>query len=164
MIGYMLGLWQGLHTAFLAQAGQGAKEAEVTLQKAILSLKILRKLIIQGLKKPDDNTDAMSFVCSLFPEARTLLQVRKTVAPHLRENLEKYTVLHLKIWSDLLENHPFAFVQHINVALTFVCSLCFTEQGDGLIFQRFTIFSLNLLKGVLLCMEYRPAKNVEDTT
>ena len=163
MIGYMLGLWQGLHTAFLAQAGQGAKEAEVTLQKAILSLKILRKLIIQGLKKPEDNTDAMSFVCSLFPEARTLLQVRKTVAPHLRENLEKYTVLHLKIWSDLLENHPFAFVQHINVALTFVCSLCFTEQGDGLIFQRFTIFSLNLLKGVLLCMEYRPAKNVEDT-
>jgi len=163
IIGYMLGLWHTLHTTLLSQAAQGAKEAEVTLQKAILSLKILRKLVIQGLKKPEENSDAMSFISSLFPEARTLLEVRKTTFPQLRENLEKYTVLHQKVWADLLETHPFAFVQHITTALTFVCSLCFTEQGDGLLFQRFTIFSLNLLKGVLLCMEYRPAKNIEDT-
>ena len=163
IIGYILGLWQSLHTSLLAQVSQGAREAEVTLQKAVLSLKILRKLVIQGLKKPEENSDAMAFVGSLFPEARTLLEVRKSAPAHLKELLEKYTVLHPKIWSDLLENHPFAFIQHINTALTFVCSLCFTCQGDGLLFQRFTIFSLNLLKGVLLCMEYRPAKNIEDT-
>lgn len=163
VIGHMLVLWQSLHTALLAQAAQGANEAEVTLQKAILSLKILRKLVIQGLRKPEESSDAMAFVRSLFPEARTLLELRKAAPANLREGLEKYTVLKQKVWADLLENHPFAFVPHINTALTFVCSLCFTEQGEGLLFQRFTIFCLNLLKGVLLCMEYRPAKNIEDT-
>merc|ERR1719219_939550 len=105
----------------------------------------------------------MSFILSLFPEARKLPDIRKSSPAALKEILEKYIVLHQKVWADLLDNHPFAFVQHINTALTFVCSLCFTEQAEGLLFQRFTIFSLNLLKGVLLCMEYRPAKNVEDT-
>jgi hypothetical protein len=61
------------------------------------------------------------------------------------------------------ETHPYSFVQHIHSALRFICSLCFTEEGNGLLFQRFTIFSFNLLKGILLCMEYRPAKNLEDT-
>merc|ERR1719244_1082718 len=138
-------------------------QAAITLEKAILSLKILRKVIILGLKKPDESADAMSFISKLFEEAKTLLQVRKSAPPQLVEHLEKYCVLHQKIWYDLLENHPFSFVQHINTCLTFICSLCFTPQGEGLMFQRFTIFSLNLLKGILLCMEYRPAKNVEDT-
>ena len=61
------------------------------------------------------------------------------------------------------ESHPYSFVQHIQPALRFICSLCFTEEGKGLLFQRFTIFCFNLLKGILLCMEYRPAKNLEDT-
>jgi len=163
MLAYMLRLWQALHTALLEQLAGGAKEAEVTLQKTVLALKVLRKLVIQGLKKPEESGEAMAFIQSLFPECRTLLQARLAALNHLKEPIEKYIVLQQKVWSDLLENHPFAFVQHITTALTFVCSLCFTEQGEGVLFQRFTIFCLNLLKGVLLCMEYRPAKVVEDT-
>jgi len=163
IIGYLLGLWHSLHTSLLTQIASQSPQAAITLEKAILSLKILRKVIILGLKKPDESPDAMSFISKLFEEAKTLLQVRKSAPPQLVEHLEKYCVLHQKIWYDLLENHPFSFVQHINTCLTFICSLCFTPQGEGLMFQRFTIFSLNLLKGILLCMEYRPAKNIEDT-
>ena len=163
MIGYILGLWHSLHTSLLHQFAGQAPQAGVTLEKAILTLKILRKLIILGLKKPDECPDAMKFISKLFEEVKTLLEVRKSLPPHLQDNLEKYCVLHQKIWYDLLENHPFSFVQHISTCLSFICSLCFTPQGEGHMFQRFTIFSLNLLKGILLCMEYRPAKNVEDT-
>jgi len=163
IIGYMLGLWHSLHTTLLHQINARTDESAITLEKAILAIKILRKLVIQGLKRPEENADAMSFVSKLFIEARTLLDVRKNSPPQLREYLEKYCVLHQKIWYDLLENHPFSFVQHISTCLSFICSLCFTPAGEGLLFQRFTIFCLNLLKGILLCMEYRPAKNIEDT-
>lgn len=164
IIGYILGLWNALHQSLLANLQNGQKQvAEISLEKSILALKILRKLIIHGLKKPDDHAEAMTFVARLFEEAKVLLEVRRNSGVHMRENLEKYTVLCQKIWSDLLESHPYAFVQHIHPALRFICSLCFTEEGNGLLFQRFTIFCFNLLKGILLCMEYRPAKNLEDT-
>ena len=146
IVGHILNLWHALHTSLLQQIGINTQQAGVTLEKAILSLKILKKLIILGLKKPDECPDAMNFVSKLFVEAKTLLEVRKTAPPMLVESLEKYCVLHQKIWYDLLENHPFSFVQHISTCLSFICSLCFTNQGEGLLFQRFTIFNLNLLK------------------
>jgi hypothetical protein len=76
--------------------------AEITLEKSILALKILRKLIVHGLKKPDEHAEAMNFVSRLFDEAKVLLEVRRGSSANLRENLEKYTVLCQKIWSDLL--------------------------------------------------------------
>ena len=115
-----------------------------------------------GIKKPHEHEETMAFVAKLFEEARSLLVARKSSGV-VKDILEKYIVLHLKIWCDLLENHPFSFVHHIRTALTFVCSLCFTEQGEGILFPRFTIFCLNLVKGILLCMEYRPAKVIEET-
>ena len=169
ILGYMLGLWHSLHTQLLqllaGPPGQ-VPTASTTLEKAVLALKVLRKLVVMGLKKPDESQDAMSFISKLLAEAQTLLEVRRGCLETRRElvdTLEKYTVLHQKIWYDLLETHPFSFVQHIQPCLQFICRLCFTPAGEGLLFRRFTIFCLNLLKGILLCMEYRPAKNIEDT-
>jgi len=168
IIGYMLNLWHSFHQQLLAdlQSGGGTAEGTTTLlslNKSILSLKILRKLIVHGLKRPHEHNETMIFVQNSFEETRTLLQARKTISPQLRDLFEKYIVLHQKIWSDLLETHPYSFVNHIRPALTFICSLCFTEEGKGLLFQRFTIFCFNLLKGILVCHEYKPAKNIEDT-
>ena len=53
------------------------------------------------------------FVDKLFDEAKNLLQARKNINCVLREPMEKYIVLHQKIWADLLESHPYAFVSHI---------------------------------------------------
>ena len=147
ILSYILNLWHSLHQSLLSQIAHGAKETPITLEKAILGLKILRKLTIHGLKKPHEHSEAMAFITKLFEEARTMLQLRKTIPVSMKEPIEKYIVLHAKIWYDLLESHPFSFVPHIQTALGFICSLCFTEQGDGLLFQRFTIFCLNLIKG-----------------
>jgi len=162
LVGYMLRLWDSLHQEVLRQLAEAGKDCRVAMEKAILALRILRKLIVFGIKKPHEHEETMAFITKLFSEAQTLLHARKAAGP-VTELLEKYIVLHQKIWYDLLENHPFSFVPHLRTALTFVCSLCFTEQGEGILFPRFTIFCLNLVKGVLLCMEYRPAKLIEDT-
>jgi len=169
IIGYILNLWHGLHQTLLAYLNSGGqqKDSQLALQKSTLSLKILRKLVIHGLKRPHEHSEAMLFVEKLFLESKNLLQVRKSImatvtAAGQREPLEKYIVLHLKIWSDLLENHPYSFVNHIRPALTFICSLCFTDEGKGLLFQRFIIFCFNILKGVLLCMEYKPPLSIQD--
>jgi len=163
IIGYILNLWHGLHQTLLVNLQSGQKDANLTLEKATLTLKILKKLVVFGLKRPHEHSEAMLFVEKLFVEAKNLLQIRKNASPAIRELLEKYIVLHQKIWSDLLENHPYSFVEHIRSALTFICSLCFTDEGTGLLFQRFIIFCFNLLKGVLVCMEYKPPKNIQDT-
>ena len=83
--------------------------------------------------------------------------------PFLQFQFQQYCEVQLLKTFFFSESHPYSFVQHIQPALRFICSLCFTEEGKGLLFQRFTIFCFNLLKGILLCMEYRPAKNLEDT-
>ena len=71
-----------------------------------------------------------------------------------REQFEKYLVLHLKVLTDLLETHPFSFLPVLRPTLEFICSMCFNSD-PALLFQRFTIFCLNLMKQVLLCMEYK---------
>ncbi len=74
---------------------------------------------------------------------------------------EKYSVLHMKLLGDLLENHPFSFLPVLKEALTVICRLCFTPEGEGLLFQRFIIMSFNIIKQVLLCPEYRLPKQVD---
>ncbi|XP_023328884.1 importin-11 [Eurytemora carolleeae] len=163
IIGYLLNLWHGLHQTLLEMLRVGEEGSNLALAKSILAIKVLRRLVVQGLKRPQDNTEAMMFVDKLFDEAKNLLQARKNINCVLREPMEKYIVLHQKIWADLLESHPYAFVSHIRKSLTFICSLCFTDDGRGLMFQRFIIFCFNILKGILVCMEYKPPKNMIDT-
>ena len=45
--------------------------------------------------------------------------------------------------------------------LSIICRLCFTPEGEGLLFQRFIIMSFNIIKQVLLCPEYKLPKNAD---
>lgn len=74
---------------------------------------------------------------------------------------EKYSVLHAKLLADLLENHPYSFMPVMKDTLSIICRLCFTPEGEGLLFQRFIIMSFNIIKQVLLCPEYKLPKNAD---
>ena len=63
-----------------------------------------------------------------------------------KEIFEKYSVLQMKLLADLLENHPFSFLPVMKEALNVICRLCFTPEGEGLLFQRFIIMSFNIIK------------------
>jgi hypothetical protein len=169
MTPFVLRIWHAHHENTVARAtgvqsgGGEAAGLVLPLEKATIALKVLRKSIVHGMREPHKNQDVMVFLNTLLQHTRTLLELRRSL-PAVREAFEKYLVLHLKILSDLLESHPFSFLPILRPTLELVCSLCFgpTSASDGLLFQRFTIFCLNLVKQVLLCMEYRTPKNLDD--
>lgn len=67
----------------------------------------------------------------------------------------------MKLLADLLENHPFSFLPVMKESLNVICRLCFTPEGEGLLFQRFIIMSFNIIKQVLLCPEYKLPKQFD---
>lgn len=58
------------------------------LEKALLTLRILRKLTVSGFYKPHTNQDCMSFLKVIFDRAKTSLEYRK-----FRISCKKHQVL-----------------------------------------------------------------------
>lgn len=63
-----------------------------------------------------------------------------------------------KVLISLLEQHPFSFISFIQPSLQFSVTFLFTQEGEGLLFERFIIQCLNLIKGILICAEYKTQK------
>ncbi|CAG2063201.1 unnamed protein product, partial [Timema podura] len=146
---------------------EGSSSMLASLEKALLTLRILRKLTVHGFKKPHDSQDVRMFLSMVFDRAKTMLECRKslrsvdhTVAAAL---CEKFAIHLTKILLDTLEHHPFSYVDFIQPSLEFAVVYVFTPAGDSLLFERFTVQCLNLIKAILLCAEYKPAKVVEET-
>lgn len=74
---------------------------------------------------------------------------------------DKFIIQVTKVLLEVLEMHPFCYVELIPTSLEFSVFYCFTETGQSLAFERFTIQSLNLMKYILLAKDYRPAKVLE---
>lgn len=75
--------------------------------------------------------------------------------------VERYVIKLTKVLLSLLENHPLSFVDCLPATLNLTVHYAFTPDGEPLLFERFLIQCLNLLKGILMCPEYKPAKIVE---
>lgn len=54
-----------------------AEAVTANLEKALLTLRILRKLTVFGFYKPEENQECMSFMKVTFEKAKTMLQCRK---------------------------------------------------------------------------------------
>ncbi|KAL6456178.1 hypothetical protein MHYP_G00347200 [Metynnis hypsauchen] len=80
-----------------------------------------------------------------------------------REKLEKTIILFTKVLLDFLEYHPFPFIPLIQRCLEFSVSFVFTAAGDGLLFERFIVQCMNLIKSIVKNEAYRPDKNIEDS-
>ncbi|KAG8294332.1 Importin-11, partial [Homalodisca vitripennis] len=87
---------------------------------------------------------------------------RSTKEP-VTTQVERCIIKLTKVLLSLLENHPLSFVDSLPETLTFTVHYAFTPEGEPLLFERFLIQCLNLLKGILLCPEYKPAKIIEET-
>jgi hypothetical protein len=104
------------------------------------------------------NANNYSITSLLFCFSGKSLRIR---GPNLVELCEK-SIIHLtKVLLAVLEHHPFSYVDMIQPSLEFSVFYVFTPTGESLLFERFIIQCLNLIKGILLCAEYKPAKVVE---
>lgn len=81
---------------------------------------------------------------------------------NLSELIEKVIIHLTKVLLSVLEHHPFSYLAFIERSLQFSVTFLFTPAGEGLLFERFIIQCLNLVKGILMCAEYKPPKFVEE--
>ncbi|KAK2514619.1 Ipo11 [Columba livia] len=95
---------------------------------------------------------------------RTLLSLkgRSVRAENVcRDRLEKTIILFTKVLLDFLDQHPFSFTPLIQRSLEFAVSYVFTEAGEGIVFERFIVQCMNLIKMIVKNYAYKPSKNIE---
>uniref|UniRef100_A0A182XWD3 Importin N-terminal domain-containing protein n=2 Tax=Anopheles stephensi TaxID=30069 RepID=A0A182XWD3_ANOST len=179
---FMLNLWEGFTQLFFTNICEQNCAIEVcaaNLEKAIYSLRILKKLTIYGIVDPLKSEGCMMLVRVMFQRLKDLLECRMRVKRMLREaegnattggtmnneaiemmrkltvNLEKFIVKHMKFLNLFYETHPDVFSTFVPVSFEFCFNYVFHE-GTNLIFEdnvitfpNFAIQCLCLLKGIL---------------
>ncbi|XP_005741863.1 importin-11 [Pundamilia nyererei] len=140
-------LWSHHTDCFLQQIYARDEAAALSsLERTLLSLKVLRKLTVHGFQEPQQNMEVMVGSDSTC-----------------REKLEKTIILYTKVLLDFLEYHPCAFIPLIQRSLEFAVTYVFTPAGEGVTFERFIVQCMNLIKMIVKNDAYKPAKNIDDS-
>uniref|UniRef100_A0A8C6XI55 Importin-11 n=1 Tax=Naja naja TaxID=35670 RepID=A0A8C6XI55_NAJNA len=124
-----------------------------SLERTLLSLKVLRKLTVHGFVEPHKNVEVMVSRCKNIETDNAC-----------RDRLEKTIILFTKVLLDFLDQHPFSFTSLIQRSLEFSVSYVFTEAGEGVVFERFIVQCMNLIKMIVKNYAYKPSKNIEDSS
>lgn len=159
MYNFILSLWNSYTESFLMLASTGAEENQIreALEMALLLLRILRKLIVNGFHSISKSQDAMLFLKLIFERAKACLECRKTfMCQEIRvESLDKFIIHLTKVLNGAIDNHPSCYIDLIPASLEFTVFYCFTEAGKPFTFEKFTIQCLNLIKTILIHPNYR---------
>ncbi|MBN3312396.1 IPO11 protein, partial [Atractosteus spatula] len=159
-------LWNHHTDTFLQQICARDETAAISsLERTLLSLKVLRKLTVHGFVEPHQNMEVMGFLNAVFERLKQFLECCRQIGPDsiCREKLEKTVILYTKVLLDFLEYHPYPFIPLIQRSLEFAVSYVFTEVGEGITFERFIVQCMNLIKTIVKNDAYKPAKNIEDS-
>nr|XP_012153826.1 PREDICTED: importin-11 isoform X2 [Megachile rotundata] len=166
MFNFILNLWNTYTESFLILASNEAdtRQIQEALEKALLLLKILRKLVINGFSSPAESQDAMLFLGIVFDRARTCIEWKTLISRGIQMEVCDKFIIHLtKVLLGVLEIHPYSYIELIPKSLEFSVFYCFTEAGQALTFERFLIQCLNLMKGILSSTCNKPLKIMEET-
>ncbi|KAM6034616.1 importin-11 isoform 2-T2 [Chlamydotis macqueenii] len=160
-------LWSHHTDTFLQQICTGNEAAATnSLERTLLSLKVLRKLTVHGFVEPHWNVEVMGFLHAVFERLKQFLECSRTIRAEnvCRDRLEKTIILFTKVLLDFLDQHPFSFTPLIQKSLEFAVSYVFTEAGEGIVFERFIVQCMNLIKMIVKNYAYKPSKNIEDSS
>ncbi|XP_071587673.1 importin-11 isoform X4 [Heliangelus exortis] len=160
-------LWNHHTDTFLRQVCTGDEAAATnSLERTLLSLKVLRKLTVHGFVEPHWNVEVMGFLHAVFERLKQFLECSRTVRAEnvCRDRLEKTIILFTKVLLDFLDQHPFSFIPLIQKSLEFAVTYVFTEAGEGIVFERFIVQCMNLIKMIVKNYAYKPSKNIEDSS
>lgn len=160
-------LWNHHTDTFLQQVSSGNEVAVLSsLERTLLSLKVLRKLTVNGFVEPHKNMEVMGFLHGIFERLKQFLECSRNIGTDnvCRDRLEKTIILFTKVLLDFLDQHPFSFTPLIQRSLEFSVSYVFTEVGEGVTFERFIVQCMNLIKMIVKNYAYKPSKNFEDSS
>ncbi|NWR78212.1 IPO11 protein, partial [Centropus unirufus] len=120
---FVCSLWNH-HTDTFLQQICGGDEAAATnsLERTLLSLKVLRKLTVHGFVEPHWNAEVMGFLHAVFERLKQFLECSRSIRAEnvCRDRLEKTIILFTKVLLDFLDQHPFSFTPLILRILQFV--------------------------------------------
>lgn len=163
---FILNLWDAFTQLFYTNIQEHASLdlCATNLEKATISLRILKKLTIYGISAPHLRPKCMMFIRVVFQRLKELLECRLQVkriekqqqlSDKLSEQVEKFIIKHMKFLNLFFETHPASFVEFIPAAFEFSFNYVFHE-GTNLIFEdnvitfpNFAIQCLNLIKAIL---------------
>ncbi|NXJ84659.1 IPO11 protein, partial [Trogon melanurus] len=160
-------LWNHHTDTFLQQVCTGNEAAATnSLERTLLSLKVLRKLTVHGFVEPHWNVEVMGFLHAVFERLKQFLECSRSIRAEnaCRDRLEKTIIMFTKVLLDFLDQHPFSFTSLIQRSLEFAVSYVFTEAGEGIVFERFIVQCMNLIKMIVKNYAYKPSKNIEDSS
>ncbi|XP_025912194.1 importin-11 isoform X3 [Apteryx rowi] len=160
-------LWNHHTDTFLQQVCTGDEAAATnSLERTLLSLKVLRKLTVHGFVEPHRSVEVMGFLHAVFERLKQFLECSRNIGGEniCRDRLEKTIILFTKVLLDFLDQHPFSFTPLIQRSLEFAVSYVFTEAGEGVVFERFIVQCMNLIKMIVKNYAYKPSKNIEDSS
>ncbi|NWX45623.1 IPO11 protein, partial [Steatornis caripensis] len=160
-------LWNHQTDMFLQQVCTGDEAAATnSLERTLLSLKVLRKLTVHGFVEPHWSVEVMGFLHAVFERLKQFLECSRNIRTEnvCRDRLEKTIILFTKVLLDFLDQHPFSFTSLIQRSLEFAVSYVFTEAGEGIVFERFIVQCMNLIKMIVKNYAYKPSKNIEDSS
>lgn len=161
---FAINLWNGFTMLYFQniQSNSSPPICQNYLEKAMLVLRILRKLTIYGFQKPSQTQKPINFLKTIFERIKDLLECRLRVksAPFdylpLLERHEKFVMKHMKVLTEFQEYHRLAFLEFSSQALEMSFNYVFFEgsqfifDGNQLTLPNFVIHCLNLIKGYLL--------------
>uniref|UniRef100_A0A4W4GK96 Importin-11 n=1 Tax=Electrophorus electricus TaxID=8005 RepID=A0A4W4GK96_ELEEL len=152
--GFTCSLWNHHTDSYLQELQAGHQDAALSsLERTLLSLKVLRKLTVHGFVEPHKNMEVMVSVRHVHIGPGSVC----------REKLEKTVILYTKVLLDFLEHHPYPFIPLIQRSLEFTVTYVFTDVGEGLVFERFIVQCMSLIKMIVRNDAYRPDKNVDES-
>lgn len=132
------------------------------LRRCLTCVKLLRKLLLFGFKKPHESPHVQQFVSELFPQINSLQQLENhlSIDKHL---LHKYVTNLMKVPLEFHEHHPFSFLPFLQPCLEFCVNLAFSLPSNASLAttnEKLLMLSLNLLKNIILCKEYASPTNI----
>lgn len=157
---YIINLWNGFTLLYFQNIQTNASLAicQSNLEKAILLLRILRKLSIYGFQKPSQTPKPTGFLKTIFERTKDLLECRLRIksAPFdylpLLERHEKFVLKHMKVLTEYQEYHRLMFIEFAPQVLEMSFNYVFFEgsqfifDGNQLTMPNFVIHCLNLIK------------------
>lgn len=159
---FIVNLWNGFTALYFQniQASAQFSICESYLCKAMLALKILRKLTIHGYSRPSECQQPIAFLKMILERTKDLLECRLLIKSSeyisLLKTHEKFILKHLKILTEFQEYHRSSFIHFAPEILEMSFNYAFFE-GTRFIFEEnkltmpnFVIHCLNLIKGYLL--------------
>lgn len=74
IFGYIFNMWNNLTDSFVqsVMTGENPQVVQIHLEKALLTLRILRKLSVLGFFKPHTHKECVTFTQMIFPKARSV--------------------------------------------------------------------------------------------